>query len=203
MPALLLWATHRVSVSRQLGSRPATRECANRPLVFAGLHFCMLATSVRASIRLNGPFRFDLPFHFPTGVRMNKESVPPLERLAYHEAGHVLMAIDKRIEVFELTIPNRALRRRSKFGTLASLGNLASYHWPDACRILDRYVMFRLAGPAAECARIERQHGMASGADEQVAGFATVFQACPLRLSPRFRHIFRIDLRMAGTRYRH
>ena len=41
---------------------------------------------------------------------MSKESVPPQERLAYHEAGHALMAINKRIEVFELMIPNRALR---------------------------------------------------------------------------------------------
>ena len=99
---------------------------------------------------------------------MNNESLPHKVRLAYHEVGHAVMAIEKQIEVYELTIPSRKNMRKSRFAMLGELHNLRSPHWPDLCRAVDRYVLFRLAGPAAEWTRLEKHHALAPGSDEQI-----------------------------------
>lgn len=97
---------------------------------------------------------------------MNKESISQRERLAFHEAGHAVMALEKQIEIRRLVIPSRT--RQSDFQTLGELCNLSSPNWTENCRALDRYVLYRLAGPAAEWLRLERHHGLTPGDDEQV-----------------------------------
>jgi hypothetical protein len=78
------------------------------------------------------------------------------------------MAIDKQIDIHELALPSRKYMRRSRFALIGDLHNLASYNWTEICRAVDRYVLFRLAGPAAEWTRLEKHHDLSPGSDEQV-----------------------------------
>jgi hypothetical protein len=99
---------------------------------------------------------------------MNKNSIRNAERLAYHEAGHAVMAIEQKIEVYELAIPNATASRRSRFALLGDLYNLRSPNWPEIRLAADRYVLFRLAGPAAEWRRLEKHHDLLPGSPGQV-----------------------------------
>jgi hypothetical protein len=77
------------------------------------------------------------------------------------------MAIEQQIEVHELAIPDAKTSRRSRFPLLGDLYDLQSPNRTEIRGVADRYVIFRLAGPAAEWKRLQKHHDLALGSHAQ------------------------------------
>ena len=92
---------------------------------------------------------------------MNSVPLPLVERAAYHEAGHLVMARELGIRIDCLRMPAAGVQvHASRFASLNELYSLDSGNDREKRLAVQKYVRFLLAGPAAVMLRLEEHHGV-------------------------------------------
>jgi hypothetical protein len=100
-------------------------------------------------------------------ARSKKPKPSRLERTAYHEAGHVIMAIELRVRFIRATIlPDH---RNGSLGHVLFVSSAPNYRddFEKLYRLCKRHVMFNLGGLAAEASLTGRRNWIGAQEDLQ------------------------------------